>query len=69
MRQVNAVIRRNKMPLANKEQRETMVAGYREMAENAETEREALDWCEALISDCSVTDDVEPEVRRDANQK
>jgi hypothetical protein len=57
------------MPLADKQQHETMAAAYREMAENAETEREALDWCEALISDCFVTDDVEPEVRRDANLK
>jgi hypothetical protein len=57
------------MPLADRKQHETMVAGYREMAENAQTEREALDWCEALISDGVVTDDVEPEVRRDPKLK
>ena len=30
------------MSLADKQSHETMVAGYREMAENAQTEREAL---------------------------
>ena len=57
------------MPLAGKQPHETMVAGYREKSENAQTEREALDWCEALISDCFSTDDAELEVRRDANLK
>lgn len=57
------------MSLADKQSHETMVAGYREMAENAQTEREAFDWCEALISDCFSADDAEPEVRRDANLK
>jgi hypothetical protein len=46
-----------------------MVAAYREKAADAQFEREALDWCEALISDCFVTDDVQPEFRRDENLK
>jgi hypothetical protein len=57
------------LPLAKKQQNEAMAAGYREMAENTQAERDALDWCEARISDCVVADDVEPEVRRDPKLK
>ena len=57
------------MSLTKKQQQETILDGYREQARNSETEQEALDWCEALISDCAVAGEAEPEVRRDPKLK
>jgi hypothetical protein len=34
-----------------------MEKGYREMARDAEHEREAAEWCDALINDSSETAD------------
>ena len=66
---MNRATWRISLPLTNKQQHEKMFAGYREMAENAQAEREALDWCEAMIPDSVVADDVEPEARHDPKLK
>jgi len=36
---------------------ERLAEGYREMAGDAEHEREAAEWCEALVGDASETAD------------
>jgi ketopantoate hydroxymethyltransferase len=57
------------LSVGEKQGQKHLLAGYRQMAEDEQSEQEALDWCEALIADGVFTLEVETAIRREPNLK